>query len=31
MKLTTMVAPEGAVTGELIGAITKALARLSGQ
>ena len=30
-KLTTMVAPEGAVTGELIGAITKSLARLSGQ
>jgi hypothetical protein len=30
-KLTTMVAPQGAVTGELIGAITKALTRLTGQ
>jgi hypothetical protein len=31
MKLTTMVAPEGAVTGELIEAIKKALTRLAGQ
>ena len=30
-RLTTMLAREGDVTGELIGAITKALARLSGQ
>jgi hypothetical protein len=30
-KLTTMVAPQGAVTGELIGAIAKALTRLTGQ